>query len=343
MPIRGLDAELIGRWRQIQALNPDLASPFFAPEFALAAADQTPGCKVVVARDGGKVAGFFPFQSGSLGRQGAIDRVFLSLGVACPVGRNLSERHGLIAMPGFNIDPLALLEAGRIYAWDFHRLPLTQPVLLPFRTGVSDWHRIDLTGGYADFVERMAAKGSRFLPQTAMKARQLTRDHGPLRFETDVTDPRLIDTVLAWRERYHESVRAIDGMDRPKTRAFLSTLQKMSSESFSGQFSLLYAGERLAAGHFGLANKNEMAYGFLGYDDELARYSPGVILLLRLIETAAARGIGRFDLGTGEQRYKQQLRTHTFQLATGSLMRNSLISWYRQRKSKMPTSRAGSA
>ena len=326
-----LDGALIARWREIQAGNKALASPFFTPEFIITAA-QSGSAQIAVMRMDGEVVAFFPFQGGGLGRPGLVDRAFRALGVACPVGRKVSDCHGIIAAPGFEIEPHILLDACRINTWDFHRLPLTDATFAPFHTQVVQWSTIDLTGGHAAFLERMRAKGSDLISQTAMKGRRLARDLGPLRFVADERDPAFIDIVLEWRERQYPDARIIDGMERADTRDLLAALHGNRSAFFAGRLSLLYAGERLVAGHFGAASPAVVTYGYMGLDDALSKHSPGMILLLHLIEHACQTPGTRFELGAGDQRYKQQLRTEIVQLGAGSVARSSLVKSYRDAK-----------
>ena len=327
-----LDSAQIALWRRFQAANPALDSPFCAPEFILVAASQSDGARVAVIHEGGETCAFFPFQYGGLGRPGLVDRAFRALGVACPIGRKVSECHGIIAPAGFEIDPGALLDACHINAWDFHRLPLCDATFQAYQTSVVHWHAIDIADGHPAFVERMRAKGSDLLSQTARKARGLARDFGPLRFVDDERDPRFIDTVLAWRERQYPDARVIDGMERCDTRDLLAALHANRSSMFAGRLSLLYAGDELVAGHFGLLSPTVATYGYMGIADHAGRHSPGMILLLRLIESACALGCGRVDLGAGDQRYKHQLSTGGIMLASGSVAKHSLVKRYRDAK-----------
>lgn len=49
-------------------------------------------------------------------------------------------------------------------------------------------------------------------------------------------------------------------------------------------------------------------------EDEIARSSPGDLLLHSLLRDLVARGVGRFDLGVGEARYKNAVCDETIAL-----------------------------
>jgi CelD/BcsL family acetyltransferase involved in cellulose biosynthesis len=88
--------------------------------------------------------------------------------------------------------------------------------------------------------------------------------------------------------------------------------------------SLLYAGERLVAGHFGMRGRSVWHYWFPAYDPEVAKYSPGLILLLKMAEHAPSLGVRTIDLGKGMSLYKQRLMNASVLLASGSV---ELPSW----------------
>ena len=57
-----LDDEIVRIWVCLQQANPDLASPYFHPEFTRIIASVRDGVEVAVIEDGGRVVALFPFQ-----------------------------------------------------------------------------------------------------------------------------------------------------------------------------------------------------------------------------------------------------------------------------------------
>src|SRR5262245_17326769 len=98
VPGRELGSDLIRAWAEIQQANPIFVSPYFHPEFTRVIAAVRDDVEVAVIEDGGKIAGFFPFQ-----------RESKTIGQA--VGHPLSDYHGVICVPGLAFDPVALLRA----------------------------------------------------------------------------------------------------------------------------------------------------------------------------------------------------------------------------------------
>jgi CelD/BcsL family acetyltransferase involved in cellulose biosynthesis len=70
----------------------------------------------------------------------------------------------------------------------------------------------------------------------------------------------------------------------------------------------LRSGERIVATFGGLAQAERFCGMFLSYDadPEIARCSPGQMIVLETIRDLIARGFATFDLGVGEARYKDE-------------------------------------
>lgn len=83
--------------------------------------------------------------------------------------------------------------------------------------------------------------------------------------------------------------------------------------------SVLYAGDRMVAAHFGMRSATVWHYWFPAYDPAYAKYSPGVILLLKMAESAPAQGLKIIDLGCGEHSYKWRLMNGFVPTAKGSV------------------------
>src|SRR5262245_42784410 len=96
-----LSDDLVRVWMGLQQMNPDLASPYFHPEFTNAIGAVRHDVEIAVLESDGKIAAFFPFQRD----QGAIGR---------PVGGIISDYHGIICAQDFRFSPSELLEHARL-------------------------------------------------------------------------------------------------------------------------------------------------------------------------------------------------------------------------------------
>jgi CelD/BcsL family acetyltransferase involved in cellulose biosynthesis len=71
--------------------------------------------------------------------------------------------------------------------------------------------------------------------------------------------------------------------------------------------------------HLGLLGKDRLSWWFPAYDPDFGRYSPGLILLLDLINEASSRGIPLVDLGRGEHDYKLRVTSQFYEVAAGEV------------------------
>ena len=100
-------------------------------------------------------------------------------------------------------------------------------------------------------------------------------------------------------------------------------LFERDTDGCQGTLSVLHVGERIAAVHLGLRSEQSLSCWFPAYDPSLARYSPGLVLMLGMARAAADAGLQHLDLGKGDERYKQSLKTGDLTIGEGAVYRPS--------------------
>lgn len=299
-----LGAADISTWQALQGATPALASPFLSPEFARAVSRHRSTARVAVLSDGSGPVGYFPYEHRSLG-----------LGV--PIGSGLCDVQGLVHAPGLDWDVRALLRACGLRLWRYDHLTAGQR---PFDSGVvrrSTSPVIDLTPGYEAYAAGLRGRSPALMSQLEAKERRLTRRVGEPRLVFEETAPELLETLMRWKSAQYRAKGQVDLFAKPPVAALLQGLVRTRSATCTGTLSTLYAGDRPVAMHFGLRSGRVLQYWFPAYDPEAARFSPGILLLLRMAQAAAAQGIEHLDLGKGEERYKQELKTGDLPLGEG--------------------------
>lgn len=273
-----------------------LCNPFLAPEFIAAVDRFRPGVRIAVVHEGGEPTAFFPFQRGMLG-------------VGRAVGLGLSDCQGPVHRPGFGCDPRELLRACGLVAWEFDHLADGSPLLA---AGAGRAHRspvMDVEDGYEAYLRRLRLQAPRFTRTTLAKERRLRRDLGEVRYVHDERDPAALRTLMAWKSAQYRRTGRGDRFARPWIVRLVEHLSHQHGPSFAGLLSVLYAGGRPIAAHFGLRSDRVVSCWFPAYDTAYARYSPGLVLHLRMAEGAAADRLSYLDLGRGEKAYKDALGT----------------------------------
>lgn len=303
-----LDAGTLHRWACLQRANPMLASPFYSPGFVLAAGETRRDVRVAVLEDGHAVAGFFPFQ-----RQWAAGR---------PVADYLSDHHGVIAAAGTDWDWLELLRSCGLAYWRFDHLCAQQRPPGPVQRGSSP--ALDLQHGFKAWQAGRIAAGARRLGELPRKARKLAREVGPLRFEANTRDPRVLAHVIASKSAQCVRTGARDCFAPGWTRDLVERIAATDDADFGGRLSALYAGDQLVAAHFGMRSREVWHWWFPVYSHAHAAYSPGSLLLLQVAQAAAAEGHRLLDLGKGDEPYKASFADIALPLMEGCVARDAL-------------------
>ncbi|MFD5623452.1 GNAT family N-acetyltransferase [Streptomyces yangpuensis] len=307
-------------WGDLRARTAPEANPFMSPEFCQAVGRVRPGARVAVVRRDGEPAGFFPFERGRWGRGRAI-------------GLGVSDSQGAVLRPGVSVDPHELLRASSLSVWEFNHLESGQDLFLPFATGrfASPVIDIDIAGGYAGYETLLRAGSRTFLKATRAQERRLARQAGPLRFVFDERSPAVLRTLMAWKSAQYRRTGRRDRFAQDWISNLVRMLATTQAPSCSGLLSVLYAGGRPVAAHFGLRSRTVLSCWFPAYDRDFATFSPGRVLYLRMIEAAAAAGIGMLDLGRGDAAYKDSLKTRELTVHEGAVLRagaGAALHWF---------------
>ncbi|MEV8345943.1 GNAT family N-acetyltransferase [Streptomyces niveus] len=327
-----LDAGEIARWRELRALSGAPANPFMEPEFSQAVGRVRPGARVaVIGGDSGGPVGFFPYERGPLGQGRAI-----GFGVSDSQGPVLSAEHTLTAGE--------LLRACSLSSWEFDNLEAGGGLFVPDAAEAFDSPVIDIGQGYEAYEAVLRAGSPKFFRTTTAKERRLARQAGEVRFVFDERDPAALRTLMEWKSAQYRRTGRRDRF----AKKWISTLVRQlaadrpdRAPGCSGVLSVLYVADRPVAAHFGLRSRTVLSCWFPAYDTGFAKYSPGLILHLRMAEAAAGAGIGLLDLGRGAAEYKDALKTGELRVYEGaSVRRGPRAALYRL--SREPSRRAHS-
>jgi CelD/BcsL family acetyltransferase involved in cellulose biosynthesis len=266
--------------------------------------------EVAVIEEDGHVVGFFPFQRN--GKSGG------------PVGGALSDFQGVVCSSEYAVAPERLVKACRLATWDFDHLLDPGHRFARHCRSSEPSPQIDLSSGFAHYENELRAKGSDQIKKAANLARRIEREVGPLRFVSHASDPALLHSVLGWKSQQYIETGKEDLFKIDWFRTVVERVHAEQTGSFAGALSVLFAGERLVAGHLGMRTASVWHYWFPAYDPEFSKYSPGILLLLKLAEHAAATGIALIDLGKGMSLYKERLMNRAVAVGAGSV---EIPSW----------------
>lgn len=295
----------IAIWSEIQRLETSLDSPYFRPEFTRAVAGVRNDVEVAVLEESGIPVGFLPFQRSSwnAGR---------------PIGGGLSDFHGLVARSGITCDPLELLRACGLSTWHFSHLVAGQTWLAPYVRHVAHSPYICIPDGMDAYVQ-LRASGRCFMARYGQKKRKLAREIGPVQCEFHQPDPAILDMCIYWKREQYWRTSELDIFGFSWIRNLLTNLLEYVGEDFSAVVSVLRAGDRIAAIHFGMRSQGVFHSWFPTYNVELAKYSPGFLHWVELMKSAQAHGIRRIDLSKGQEGFKRRIQSGAARVAEGTV------------------------
>jgi CelD/BcsL family acetyltransferase involved in cellulose biosynthesis len=317
LPAGRLTAAHWEAWAHLQRADPALESPFFRPEFTRAVAAVRPDVEVAVLEEAREPVAFFPFQ-----RRG--------WGVGGPVGGRLSDFQGVVARPGLRWDAAELVRACGLRGWDFDHLLACQDPFRPFHAVTADSPYMDLSRGFTAYQAECKQSGPISLKRAQEKARRLGRQVGPLRFEQHTTDRAVFAALLRWKRAQYRRTRVTDVFAFSWTLGVVQRVLAESGEAFAGALMALYAGARLVAVELGMRSFGVLHSWFPAYNPDLAKYSPGLILMVEQAKAAPGLGIRRIDLGKGPAEYKASFRNGATLLAEGCVAPAPLLRLLRE-------------
>jgi CelD/BcsL family acetyltransferase involved in cellulose biosynthesis len=319
-----LSNDLLTVWRSHQMADENLRGPFFSPEYVTLAASVRPEVNVAVIEAPGQLPAFLPLHR---------DRSK----VARPVGLRACDFSGLIAAPAYEWSPDFVVRSCGLAGWDFTNVVVSHRPLQPYFQAHADSPYLDLRRGFEAFSKERGQSGSDLVRSVSQKGRKMEREVAPMRFEAQSNDRHALERLLEWKAAQRKRTGTFDVLGLPWMRKMVDRMLETSTERFGGLLSTVYAGDQVAAVHFGMRSDTVWHYWFAAYNHELQRYSPGLIILLEMIKAAPAMGIQTLTLGTGDEPYKLRFATGSTELASGSVdcrltrrLTNAL--WYAARR-----------
>ncbi len=300
-------------WSHLQQSNDVLMNPFFSLEFARAVAEVRGRVDVAIQRQQGQPVGFLPFE-------------LVRRGIGKPVATRVSEVQGIIGDGNVEWDPAEFLRSAGLSSWTFDSLPVCQRSFQAFAFCQDDSPYIDLSEGFDAYQSARRSAGSNQIAQAFRKARKIEREIGPLRFELHTADQDAIAALFSWKKEQYARTGAFDVFCLDWVKALLQHLCEVQNADFGGILSALYVQDQVIAVHMGIRSANVLAWWFPAFDRRYDNYSPGLILLTKVLQSVGSVGIERIDLGRGSERYKTSFQTGACVVAEG-VVDGRVVHW----------------
>lgn len=295
-------------WAELLQSGTELDSPFFRPEFTQAVAAVRDGVEVAVLEEGGQIVGFLPFQR-SPRNEGQ------------PVGFPMNDFQGVIG-DSIQFSPMQFVRDCGLRVFDFDHILSSQTSFSSHSWRTAESPIMDLSGGYDEYYARRANPRSREIKTTLRRMRKATREVGDIRFRLCNEAPSILAYVIDKKREQFRRTNTLDIFNHTWTEDLLKALLHYHTPHFSAVLSTLHIGDRLAAAHFGMRSNGVLHAWFPVFEHDLSRYSPGMIMWIKLAMEAQDLGITRVDLGKGDARYKTALMTRATTVSEGFVTRS---------------------
>ncbi|MEO8493991.1 MAG: GNAT family N-acetyltransferase [Planctomycetota bacterium] len=312
LPAGSLDARLVDRWNHLQRGNPALDSPLFSSSFTRAVAAERSGVEVAVIESDQTIVGFLPYCR-HRGR------------IAAPVAGSFTGFQGLIALPDTSLDIRRVLRDGRLSAWPFDHLVTESDCLRPYHWAYSESPFMDLSQGFEGYRETCRETGGKEMAEVLRKARKLDRETGPVRLDLETTNSGVFDTLIGWKRQQLRSRRVADCFRPAWVLPLLNRILHTRGETFSSMLSALYVGDELAAINFGLRSGPVLHGWVTAYNPQFRKFSPGLMLIVKLAQAAESAGITRIDMGRGDESFKRNFCSGATRVAEGAVDRRLVV------------------
>src|SRR5262249_46511156 len=245
----------------------------------------------------------------------------------------LSDYHGVVCAPDLVFDPVALLRACGLVVWDYDHVLLSQTPFHPFHQYTEVSPIIDLSEGFDRYVAARMSGGSFRKPFQLL--RKLEREVGPLSFQGHVSEIDLLHFIMRKKSEQFKRTGVADLFAKEWIRRTVETVFHTQTTNFGGMLSVLYAGSEMAAALMSIRSSEVCHAWFLGFEDQFASYSPGIILYLKFAEYGGGLGFRYLDIGKGDQQHKKRLMNGSIPLGSGSVEVPSWLSFRRSMNRKL--------
>lgn len=303
IPFADLPPKHLEFWHAACCSNTNYSVPFFHPAFTEHVSKVRDDAAVIVGESNQRVVSLLPVQLENNRR-------------AHPIGGRLNDMHGMIAPNERSVDLRQLSNDLGGLNYSFHALAQNNREFSNYCFDSFRAPYIDLSNGYRRY-HRWLKRRSTTIRRHDQKVRRMESDFGKIRFQFDCKDPQVLERVIELKRSHYRRTNLFDLFTVKWTGGLLERIFHNPTDEFAGVLSVLYAGDNLVAGHFGIRTRTDLFYWFPDFDIRYARYSPGVSLLMHLSQAAANAGIQKIHLGHGSDQFKSRFTNRAHSLSCG--------------------------
>jgi CelD/BcsL family acetyltransferase involved in cellulose biosynthesis len=301
----------IESWRALQSTDRRFENPFLSPTFAQAVGDVDPRARVAIVTDGPSTCAFLPL-------------TLTNSVVATGLARGLAGCHGVLSAPGFDYPFEEILADCGLAVFEFSNFVGPDPPTELAGAKTVPTHIADISGGFEAYLAERRSSQPKYFSWLRRKRSRIEADVGPVVFTAGRPDQEGFDRLIEWKSNQYRRSGWPDPFARQWVRDLVQEIAHIKEPDLTGRLSVCRAAGRILAVDFRVHSQSVYAGWFVTYNPEFARFSPGSVRWLYVIEDAAAMGLREVDIGPGDERYKEKLAADGFPLLEGRVARNCL-------------------
>lgn len=123
--------------------------------------------------------------------------------------------------------------------------------------------------------------------------------------DSETESTKMLEEFFALHQKRWQAMKVKSAFSQQKNRAFFSEITKNMSGKDWIDFSVLKWNNRTIAMHFGYRYNKTFYYYIPTFDYDYRKYSPGSILVYKLLEDSFSRKLKLFDFLRGKEPYKE--------------------------------------
>jgi CelD/BcsL family acetyltransferase involved in cellulose biosynthesis len=167
-------------------------------------------------------------------------------------------------------------------------------------------------------VRELEARISKDSRKKLRKKEARLAELGEIQYEHQANGERakaILDALIAQKSKRLAAANIISDFEKDHFRTFLARIASSEGSNALELHALTLSGKIIAT-YAGLARRGRFSAMLNSYDmdEDIARCSPGELLLHALLRNLISRGFSHFDLGVGEARYKNAICDETIEL-----------------------------
>lgn len=292
----------------LRAKQSNFASPFFDPSFAQLINDLRQDVTIATLEDDNGLLAFWPMHLG-IGQTAR----------AC--GGPFFDYNGPIVRQHAKINAIQMLETAGIAEYKTSGMMVCDqvkagPILL------CSSQRTDLTAGWSDFLTAQSACHPKFFKNMRRLNRKLEKDFSEVTFQFDNRNRADFDQLIQLKRRQFAQTGRHDVLAPKWVSKMLNALWNGYCAHTKTNFSTLHVDGKMMAAELNLRS-GDLLHGWLvAYDPEFSKYSPGNLLLHKMLETMPEQGLVTYDAGIGSEHYKKYFSNQQIPVGSGVLRTN---------------------